>query len=58
MNLALSTRGRVALSEVGLEDTIVKEHGLPMKGRMIHNVDGSKYPIMYDDVKKQVGIIF
>ena len=40
INLALSNRGWKALEEVGVAE-IVKEKAIPMKGRMIHNLDGS-----------------
>lgn len=39
INLALSTRGLHALREVGLFDTIMKI-AVPMKGRMMHGLDG------------------
>ncbi|XP_045515368.1 kynurenine 3-monooxygenase [Pieris brassicae] len=48
INLALSVRGRRALKDVGLEDIMVKEHGIPMSARMIHRPDGSTYSIPYD----------
>ncbi|PLX24187.1 MAG: kynurenine 3-monooxygenase [Ignavibacteria bacterium] len=40
INLALSTRGIFALSEVGLKDEVM-QLAIPMRGRMIHAVDGS-----------------
>lgn len=40
INLALSTRGLFALEEVGLKDAIMKI-AIPMRGRMMHGVDGS-----------------
>lgn len=40
INLALSDRGFLALEKVGLVDEI-KNIGIPMHGRFIHNVDGS-----------------
>jgi len=46
INLALSKRGRDALADVGLEDTIV-EIGTPMHSRMIHDLDGTRRPIPY-----------
>jgi len=46
INLALSCRGREALKGVGLEDEIV-ERGIPMHARMIHDVDGTRRPILY-----------
>jgi hypothetical protein len=50
----MSIRGRSALREVGLEDEIIKNHGLPMEARMIHRLDGSTYQIPYGK-KGQVG---
>lgn len=47
INLAMSIRGRSALREVGLEDEIIKNHGLPMEARMIHKLDGTTYQIPY-----------
>lgn len=40
INLALSTRGLTALERVGLADDVL-EMAIPMKGRQMHNVDGS-----------------
>lgn len=40
INLALSTRGIHALNHVGLEKQIL-EHAIPMRGRMIHALDGA-----------------
>ncbi|KAI5638533.1 FAD binding domain-containing protein [Phthorimaea operculella] len=48
INLALSVRGRRALKDVGLEDHMINKHGIPMRGRMIHRLDGSTYDIPYD----------
>ncbi|CAK1556086.1 unnamed protein product [Leptosia nina] len=48
INLALSVRGRRALRDIGLEDIMVKEHGIPMRSRMIHRPDGTTYSIPYD----------
>ncbi|XP_035436851.2 kynurenine 3-monooxygenase [Spodoptera frugiperda] len=53
INLALSVRGRRALKDVGLETHMIKEHGIPMTGRRIHNTDGSTYVIPYDANTKQ-----
>lgn len=39
INLAISTRGLTALETVGLKDRIL-EHAVPMRGRMIHPVEG------------------
>lgn len=46
INLALSCRGIEALKAVGMEDVIVKE-GIPMYGRMIHDLSGTRRPIPY-----------
>uniref|UniRef100_A0A673XCR3 Kynurenine 3-monooxygenase n=1 Tax=Salmo trutta TaxID=8032 RepID=A0A673XCR3_SALTR len=46
INLALSHRGRQALKQVGMEDTIVSK-GIPMHSRMIHSLNGTQYPIPY-----------
>ena len=39
INLAISTRGLAALREVGLEKKIL-EMAVPMRGRMMHDIDG------------------
>ncbi|KAJ3049040.1 kynurenine 3-monooxygenase, mitochondrial precursor [Rhizophlyctis rosea] len=39
INLALSVRGISALQEVGVDEAILKT-AIPMKGRMIHSLDG------------------
>lgn len=39
INLALSTRGLVALEQVGLAD-VIRKNAIPMKGRMMHDVAG------------------
>jgi len=39
INLALSNRGIRALEEVGLADEM-KKHSVPMKGRLMHGIDG------------------
>ncbi len=39
INLALSNRGIRALEEVGLADEM-KKHSVPMKGRLMHDVEG------------------
>ncbi|KAF2361735.1 Kynurenine 3-monooxygenase [Trinorchestia longiramus] len=48
INLAMSVRGRTALRKVGVEDQIIKEHAIPMRGRMIHATDGSMKCIPYN----------
>ncbi|GIT74773.1 MAG: hypothetical protein Ct9H300mP29_7670 [Candidatus Neomarinimicrobiota bacterium] len=40
INLALSARGNHALKEVGLYDKI-KPYTIPLKGRMIHDLNGT-----------------
>lgn len=40
INLALSTRGLYALDQVGLAEK-VRQHSIPMPGRMIHTLDGN-----------------
>src|ERR1700694_3364469 len=39
INLAVSTRGLHALHEVGLDEDVLRE-AVPMRGRMIHAIDG------------------
>ena len=52
INLALSTRGLHALEQVGLADT-VKRHAIPMRGRLIHTLDGEAHfqPYGKDDTE-------
>ncbi|XP_059612917.1 kynurenine 3-monooxygenase [Phlebotomus argentipes] len=52
INLALSVRGRKALAAVGLEDVILK-HAIPMRGRMIHDLNGKRRIVPYDKTKNQ-----
>ncbi|XP_055609789.1 kynurenine 3-monooxygenase [Uranotaenia lowii] len=47
INLALSARGRKALAEVGLEEALL-DHGIPMKGRMLHDLKGNRKIVPYD----------
>ncbi|KAG8226628.1 hypothetical protein J437_LFUL005279 [Ladona fulva] len=47
INLAMSVRSRAALATVGLEDKIIRDHGIPMRGRMIHSTSGDKKFIPY-----------
>ncbi|XP_015185734.1 PREDICTED: kynurenine 3-monooxygenase isoform X2 [Polistes dominula] len=51
IDLALSIRGREALRAVGLEDALVNRHGIPMKGRMLHDRKGQLKEMIYDSVK-------
>lgn len=46
INLALSSRGLLALERVGLRKTIVQDC-IPMKGRMIHPLGGEKFVSPY-----------
>lgn len=55
INLALSARGRKALTEVGLEDVLL-DHGIPMRGRMLHDIKGHTTFVPYDRNTKQVNI--
>lgn len=52
INLALSARGRAALKDVGLEEVLLK-HGLPMRGRMLHDLHGNTKVVLYDHVNNQ-----
>ncbi|XP_031640865.1 kynurenine 3-monooxygenase-like [Contarinia nasturtii] len=52
INLALSARGRRALAEVGLEDKLLK-HGIPMRGRMLHDLAGRTQAVPYDSNTNQ-----
>lgn len=54
IDLALSIRGREALRAVGLEEVVVDHHGIAMRGRMIHNKNGSLKEILYDGVNQNV----
>ena len=53
INLALSARGNHALKEVGLYDKI-KLNTIPMKGRMIHDLDGSTHLQPYGQKENEV----
>ena len=48
INLAMSVRGRSALSKVGVEEDIIANHGIPMRARMIHSTTGNTTPILYN----------
>uniref|UniRef100_A0A1B0DR24 Kynurenine 3-monooxygenase n=1 Tax=Phlebotomus papatasi TaxID=29031 RepID=A0A1B0DR24_PHLPP len=52
INLALSARGRKALAKVGLEEAIL-EHGIPMRGRMLHDLNGRRRIVPYDKNNQQ-----
>ncbi|KAG4067638.1 hypothetical protein HA402_005410 [Bradysia odoriphaga] len=52
INLALSARGRRALTEVGLEDRLL-DHGIPMRGRMLHDIKGRTTFVPYDRNTRQ-----
>lgn len=47
INLAMSVRGIEAMNGAGLGDHVKDEYGIPMYARMIHNRDGSTYPVPY-----------
>lgn len=47
INLALSERGRSALRLIGIEDEMINNWAIPMKGRMIHETSGQKRYIPY-----------
>lgn len=40
INLALSERGRSALRALKLEDQIIQNYAIPMRARLIHDLDG------------------
>lgn len=52
INLALSARGRKALAEVGLEDTVMA-NAIPMRGRMLHDKQGHRTVVIYDPCHHQ-----
>ncbi|XP_055320531.1 kynurenine 3-monooxygenase isoform X2 [Sitodiplosis mosellana] len=52
INLALSVRGRKALAQVGLEQKLL-EHGIPMRGRMLHDLNGRTQAVPYDSNTNQ-----
>lgn len=52
INLAISHRGRKALRSINLED-IVLRNAIPMKGRLLHNLNGNQKSILYDPNGKQ-----
>ena len=43
----MSVRGTTALDGVGLADHVKDEYGIPMYARMIHNKNGTTYPVPY-----------
>lgn len=47
INLALSERGRSALRGLGLEDEILAKYVIPMRGRLIHDLNGNRRVIPY-----------
>jgi len=53
INLALSIRGNHALKEVGLYDKI-KPNAIPMKGRMIHDLNGGIHLQPYGQKENEV----
>ena len=44
INLAMSVRGLSGLDKIGLGSHVAKEYGIPMRARMIHNLDRTTYP--------------
>lgn len=53
INLAMSRRARAALGLVGLEEELLR-HGIAMKARMIHDLEGGTREIPYDARTHQV----
>ncbi|WPP53458.1 FAD-dependent oxidoreductase [Catalinimonas niigatensis] len=53
INLALSLRGWEALRKAGV-DEIIREQALPMKGRMIHNLEGDTHLQPYSTDGKSI----
>ncbi len=47
INLALSTRGIHALTQLGIADEVLR-HAIPMRGRMIHDISGELHFTPYD----------
>src|SRR5205085_3046559 len=57
INLALSTRGILALEQIGIADEVLK-HAIPMRGRMIHEKSGQLHFAPYDvDPNKYINSI-
>jgi kynurenine 3-monooxygenase len=44
INLAMSVRALSALDRIGLGKHVSQEYGIPMRARMIHNLDKTTYP--------------
>ncbi len=53
INLAVTARGLKALAEVGLKDRIL-EIAIPMKGRMLHDLDGKTTFVPYGQKESEV----
>jgi len=53
INLALSARGIQALKEIGLYNRI-KPIATPMKGRMIHDLDGTTHMLPYGQTDEEI----
>ncbi len=47
INLAMSVRGLSALGKIGLGEHVAREYGIPMRARMVHNLDRTTYPVPY-----------
>lgn len=56
VNLAISVRALSALSKLNLASEI-KQHCIPMKARMIHNLDGSRKAIPYGKQDQHINSI-
>ncbi len=53
INLALSRRGIHALEQVGLQETVM-QLAIPMKGRMVHALDGDQTFVPYGQKESEV----
>src|ERR1700676_448821 len=53
INLAVTSRGLKALEEVGLKDQILAL-AIPMKGRMLHDAEGSTTFVPYGQKESEV----
>lgn len=53
INMAVSTRGLYALRQVGLEEPILQQ-AIPMKGRMVHALDGTLTFVPYGQDDREV----
>ena len=53
INLAISERGRSALRALGLEDEVLNRHAIPMRARLIHDLNGRRRAIPYGTSSEQ-----